>query len=997
MIRFFLFFIFCAVCYNISAQVIPNNPNSFDLDGNKNGSWTILFDSNWNSTNSIDSVEFYRVINYDKGLPKGKVYDYYISGKKQWEGFLLSDYPSEIQDGTGIYYNIDSSVSQLLNFKNGELDGLSFHNDITGTKLLELVFTEGHFTSINYSNISKDNFDNFLEIIDNYSFEISTSICESILKKDFFLKYPVLKSILLNVISENHYYLLDYNLSKKYQISSFNSLSKNMKIERGLYIDNLFGAHSLKTPYSESDFHHGELLTKFDTIKSIDKYLVLNNNILSNYIHSERYLNENFGDEKDFDFDKIKKYIAAKSFSMSNNLYGIFNDSEKHKLIEIAHLQRLSLYFSMFRDPSGIKYAQQAFDIVQNEYTPSDFTYILSEFNLGKAYFLNYYYDDASKYFTSIAEKLINNIDLYSNTLPNNLIDELYTVALDVFNNLFSSEGYNAYAYDLYSFINSRELRRKKVLDKHYNNNSNLDHKLLSDSLIAIYKNISKCYELTKIQQVDYGLDLEKLILDSRKLETKINQNFGDLSMLKYDIDDITSRLNKDEVFVDIIKVDVDFSKITPQEKPHYFAYIFLSDSLNNDYLNNKKANNYYTYYRDSDSLNLNPLKGNSSWVMEIDYGSNLDSVYDSYNYYTKKRPNQMLFSSYDKYIGAKLYDSFWYRIIDLLYGNGENGELDMVGDISKIYFSPEGVYSQINPNVLYDSISNSFLIDKYDITFIDDIEDFVHHKENIKSYDPTVFFDAVVVGNPTFLLDDDEVILSSNIRKSRSITELEQDNLQRGMSLSNLPATMIEINQISELLKSNNWNVELISGANANETKIKSLNSPRLLHIATHGFFFEDQQLFNNLSKIPINNEMAVMNPMTRSGLIFSGAQNTVNGEMLANDNGWLNSYEASLLNLKGTELVVLSACDTGMGDIQNGKGVFGLQRAIRLAGAESLIMSMWKVDDKATQELMTHFYDYWIDKKLNKKQAFKKAQGKIREKYKHPYYWGAFILIGE
>ena len=147
----------------------------------------------------------------------------------------------------------------------------------------------------------------------------------------------------------------------------------------------------------------------------------------------------------------------------------------------------------------------------------------------------------------------------------------------------------------------------------------------------------------------------------------------------------------------------------------------------------------------------------------------------------------------------------------------------------------------------------------------------------------------------------------------------------------------------------------------------------------------------------ISIDNKKAVVNPMTRSGLIFSGAENTMNGEILADDNGWLNSYEASLLNLRGTELVVLSACQTGTGDVQNGKGVYGLQRAIRVAGAESLIMSMWDVDDKATQELMTYFYDYWIDKNMTKKDAFNKAQEKIREKYKHPYYWGAFIMLGE
>ena len=104
--------------------------------------------------------------------------------------------------------------------------------------------------------------------------------------------------------------------------------------------------------------------------------------------------------------------------------------------------------------------------------------------------------------------------------------------------------------------------------------------------------------------------------------------------------------------------------------------------------------------------------------------------------------------------------------------------------------------------------------------------------------------------------------------------------------------------------------------------------------------------------------------------------------GEKVTKENGWLNSYEASLLNLRDTELVVLSACDTGLGDVKNGKGIIGLQRAIQLAGAESIIMSMWKVDDNATKDLMIEFYTNWLDRKMTKRVAFRQAQLDIREK---------------
>ena len=128
---------------------------------------------------------------------------------------------------------------------------------------------------------------------------------------------------------------------------------------------------------------------------------------------------------------------------------------------------------------------------------------------------------------------------------------------------------------------------------------------------------------------------------------------------------------------------------------------------------------------------------------------------------------------------------------------------------------------------------------------------------------------------------------------------------------------------------------------------------------------------------------------------LVFAGAQNTANNDVLPFDNGLLNSYEASFLNLRGTELVVLSACQTGLGDVQSGRGVYGLQRAIKIAGAKSIIMSMWSVSDDATQELMTYFYDFWIEKNMSKRAAFDAAKKEVRKKYPHPFYWGPFIIL--
>ena len=168
-------------------------------------------------------------------------------------------------------------------------------------------------------------------------------------------------------------------------------------------------------------------------------------------------------------------------------------------------------------------------------------------------------------------------------------------------------------------------------------------------------------------------------------------------------------------------------------------------------------------------------------------------------------------------------------------------------------------------------------------------------------------------------------------------------------------------------------------------------------MHIATHGYFLQDVESTGSAFGISLEN--ANDNPLLRSGLMLAGAGTTARGKRMpnleSNDNGILTAYEAMNLNLEGTDLIILSACETGLGDIKAGEGVYGLQRAFLVAGADALIMSLWKVDDAATQQLMQNFYSSWI-KLGNKQKAFKQAQLQLMAKYKEPYYWGAFVMMG-
>jgi len=154
----------------------------------------------------------------------------------------------------------------------------------------------------------------------------------------------------------------------------------------------------------------------------------------------------------------------------------------------------------------------------------------------------------------------------------------------------------------------------------------------------------------------------------------------------------------------------------------------------------------------------------------------------------------------------------------------------------------------------------------------------------------------------------------------------------------------------LANYLKKKGWRHQEWTKDEASEDKLKTMLKPKVLHIATHGFFEEDVDKITYLT-----------NPLYRSGLLFTGAEETLknNKSVRANfregkEDGILTAFEAMNLNIDNTELVVLSACETGLGEIRNGEGVYGLQRAFKVAGAKTILTSLWKVDDNVTQELI-------------------------------------------
>ncbi len=334
--------------------------------------------------------------------------------------------------------------------------------------------------------------------------------------------------------------------------------------------------------------------------------------------------------------------------------------------------------------------------------------------------------------------------------------------------------------------------------------------------------------------------------------------------------------------------------------------------------------------------------KGSEPKLIVLDNGSQLETRYAKFY---RNAVQQKIVDQYS-------YDQFWARIEPAVAGK------------KVIYISPDGVYNQINLNTLKKT-DGDYILNRYDLAIVGNSKDVIALK-NQKVTPPKK--NAFLLGFPDY----------------------------GGDAVAALPGTKMEIDNIVKILKTGGYQVTPYTQKAATERILKAVKGPAIVHIATHGYFQQDVES----SSVGVNEENARNNPLLRSGILLAGASPTIKGEVMpnleSNDNGVLTAYEAMNLNLEGTDLIILSACETGLGDVRSGEGVYGLQRSFLVAGAKALVMSLWKVDDAATQALMTNFYTN-LSKGGSKVKAFKQAQLQLMTKYKEPYYWGAFVMIGQ
>ncbi len=311
------------------------------------------------------------------------------------------------------------------------------------------------------------------------------------------------------------------------------------------------------------------------------------------------------------------------------------------------------------------------------------------------------------------------------------------------------------------------------------------------------------------------------------------------------------------------------------------------------------------------------------------------------------------------------------------------------LGASKNVLLAPDGALNVVPFSALVDD-KQQFLIKSYTFTYLTSGRDLLRLSIKTKAQGGGVIFadPSFDATGPAPAKPADPALPATRGRRSSDLASLMWPAL---------PGTAQEADEVTKRMPG----LTIYRAADATEAAVKSVHGPRVLHLATHGFFLPDEpppppKDDAMRSAVPAGAPMSTgqENPLLRSGLAFAGANKLSSGD----DDGILTAMEASGLDLLGTKLVVLSACETGVGKVTNGDGVYGLRRALVIAGAESLVMSLWQVDDVATKDLMAGYYSK-LKAGRGRSSALRDIQLELsaRKEYAHPFYWASFLPAGD
>lgn len=669
----------------------------------------------------------------------------------------------------------------------------------------------------------------------------------------------------------------------------------------------------------------------------------------------------------------------------------------------------------------------------------NDYERIVS--NLALMYYHDGLMDKANVSYDEANQLLITRIDNFFSMLSEQEKADFYATVQKQFNS------YNSFTVK-YAATNKRELGdmyTHQLLTKGllFRSTNQVRETILAskdDSLKTQYQRwltrkdyLAKVYQMSAEEKKAAGIDEKKVEESVNALErdiTRKSQRFANLIAARPDWKQVQSKLKPGEAAVEIVRIfdampahvfsyigkgiaydslgEGGYARVVEihsQRTPAFKAGLQESDVILEI---NGQSTKGKTQKQIGDLMAVNPVsmklkkKAGTTYQVKLAADSVFERTFNRKVVYaaliltpqTVDQPDLVVLNNGDQLEGRSLryyrnaihakfedvmsYDQYWKPI------------RDKIGNAKKVYFSPDGSYNMININTLLNTETGKYVLDETEVELVSNTSDL------LKASTASDSKQAILIGFPDY-----NKVGSGNQNASAAQLDygiLKADTSQRFMSgstVTELPGTQVEVNSIEQILKKNTQVSKWMS-VQATEENLKGIHSPKILHIATHGFFMSDlPSESTERSLTGMATGKLYENPLFRSGLLLAGAGKTITGQSQSSgEDGILTAYEAMNLDLQKTDLVVMSACETGLGTISSGEGVYGLPRAFRAAGAQSVLMSLWKVDDTATQQLMTGFYGQW--QQGSKQVSFRQAQQQLRAKFPHPYYWGAFVMIG-